>query len=548
MKIMGKLCLLMTILILTSACSKYHAEQAYLNKNEPEIKLPKIITEDDLLFHDGETVIGAQLKNPYSVKNMKIALHNINAYSTEHTTHIDIKTTHYYVKFIPESSDELDLLIKNESLILYQYPLDYSILKHGTYYHDPSVPSHMPTYQYASISVEQWHEVSKIGVKYTILDNLFIPKDADINSESIEQLVNKSMILTGNEDNYSQARTCKWTPSGRITSYDDILNSYIPLNGVKVRARRWFTTHIGYTDSKGMFKCNGSFDRPANYSIVWEGSSWNIRGWHIGQAYYNGPKRKGSWDLKIGGGKSLRYATIHRAVYRFCKGNVNGLRRIPNCKYINISYIDDSNDNILGDFYRCGLGVWSDIRIYGKFRGDYVKMSRIFNTTSHELGHAAHFFYNKYNGLKLKKEEELQLIESWANCAAYVLSNEEYKELGVDIDFQGLNYFKQYSNSGHYLPIFVDLIDDFNQGVNGGKIIGGEDLFKPKPGMINSFTYDVIFNMPVSMVQNMAFNSGSITDLKNQLYHYISAKPQISFSQYNLTPYTLNKLYEKYEK
>lgn len=42
---------------------------------------------------------------------------------------------------------------------------------------------------------------------------------------------------------------------------------FIPMGGVEVRARRWFTTHKGITDVNGNFVCDGTFERPANYSI-----------------------------------------------------------------------------------------------------------------------------------------------------------------------------------------------------------------------------------------------------------------------------------------
>ena len=153
--------------------------------------------------------------------------------------------------------------------------------------------------------------------------------------EAIETLVNESLRLTGNledeeiDGDGTMDTNTTWYPSGRITAYDNIVDDQIPLEGVKVRARRWFTTHTAITDENGYFACSEGFKNPANYSIIWEGSSWDIRDGDFVQAYYNGPKREGSWNVEIQNDnyKSIRFASIHRAVHRAMAGNTHGLSR-----------------------------------------------------------------------------------------------------------------------------------------------------------------------------------------------------------------------------
>ena len=67
----------------------------------------------------------------------------------------------------------------------------------------------------------------------------------------------------------------RWYPSGTVRIEDTELG-WQPVQGGKVRARRWFTTKTSITNSNGYFR-TGSFRRPANYSIVWETYQFSIR-------------------------------------------------------------------------------------------------------------------------------------------------------------------------------------------------------------------------------------------------------------------------------
>ena len=69
-----------------------------------------------------------------------------------------------------------------------------------------------------------------------------------VSSNFIEALVDKSLELTGNIDTEPETRASRYYPQGYIKAWDDIAQDYVPIGGVKVRARRWFTTRVGYTD------------------------------------------------------------------------------------------------------------------------------------------------------------------------------------------------------------------------------------------------------------------------------------------------------------
>ncbi len=350
------------------------------------------------------TELGEQLENPYSVENMKKALQALrpeNQLKSVAIEDFEIETTHLYVRFLPDNEEQFDVLKKDTLLDLFDYPLDYEIISSGCYYHDPLLPDSAITWQYTVVTPDYVFP----EIEYEILAELFIMEDDDddgvIDLKSTtasvsdwEALEDKALELTDNlEDEDSgeiilKGRRSKWRPSGRIRANGQ------NIVGCMVRARRWFTVHKGYTNSNGEFSCNGRFRRPANYSIKWERHYWSIRSGTWGQAYYNGPKQKASWNLNITGGKSLRYAFIHQAAYDYFYRNPFHTQIPFEKKWyrsdLKIGYHDEYHDDNLGDYakWRNWL-TWPHIRIYKGVSRDRTT-TEIYATTIHELAHAAH--------------------------------------------------------------------------------------------------------------------------------------------------------------
>jgi len=78
-----------------------------------------------------EIVLGNQLPNPYNYKIMEEAADNLYPEFT-------ITPNFYYVRFLPANIQELSVLLDNEELDLFDYPLDYEISQEGDYYQEPS--------------------------------------------------------------------------------------------------------------------------------------------------------------------------------------------------------------------------------------------------------------------------------------------------------------------------------------------------------------------------------------------------------------------------
>lgn len=270
----------------------YHEEEILSNEN----------------FQEDMIKLGKQLENPYSVSNMQKALSNLkksNLQAKTSETEIEVIATHLYIKFKPKDEDELGILKRDSTLVLYPYPLDFEIDEEGDFYRDPEVPDGQPTYQYCAIEIEKQ---LPDGVEAEIIEELFIP-DEDIEdlhgknygfNEIIENLVDESLRITGNleeEDKEEKGksnlyyRRSKWRPAGRITVEDDNLGK-IGIAGLKVRARRWFTTHIGFTNGGGYFSCDGRFRGKARYKLDWERHHFALRKGGFSSAQKTGPRGK----------------------------------------------------------------------------------------------------------------------------------------------------------------------------------------------------------------------------------------------------------------
>jgi hypothetical protein len=337
--------------------------------------------------HEGIIKLGKKLINPYSVENMQKAYQNLKNNGSL-KSEIKIKTTHYYVRFSPNSFDELAILQNDTTLELFDYPLDYELEEGGTFYHDPSVPINEITWQYCA--VESDYEFPNI--KYEILEKLYLPKNNKTKAlgkdaeQDIDMLIKESLTITGNIKASGDAPTTQsvnyWHPRGTIKvwdgdmgttiyaneifdhweyvpcdgvsaqknmqvnivkpgelcreavfriEYDTINGQWVPVAGCKVRAYSWFQVQYDLTDANGYFYISENFTGTVNYSIKWERNDFDIRSDNWGQAYYNGPQlEEQPWTLNIdSGGMSWVYAHIHRGAYTYYYANEWGIKSPP---------------------------------------------------------------------------------------------------------------------------------------------------------------------------------------------------------------------------
>lgn len=326
--------------------------------------------------------LSKKLENPYIVANMIRAYENLidnGQLKLSSVKKSDIKITHYYVRFLPKSFEELAILQRDSTLELYDYPLDYEIAEGGTFYQDPEIPLGEITWQYCAVE----KKFDFPNLQYEILEELFLPKvkrnDKGASSDETiwDNIETEALKITGNlskeitqSTNTKSIIRDKWNPSGTIKVWDaedgetrtttrvfdhweyydcdgddggidpmarviypdeqcqravyryittQTDGSYVPVEGCKVRAYSWFTTYSDITDSNGRFYIDETFKGHVNYSIKWERADFDLRSGNWGQAYYNGPRvEEEPWNLNISdNGLSWMYAHMHHGAYTY---------------------------------------------------------------------------------------------------------------------------------------------------------------------------------------------------------------------------------------
>ena len=211
-------------------------------------------------------VLGKKLQNPYSIENMTKAIEKVRPSKLK--SEGSLVANFLYVRFLPMNFDEMEILNNDTLLSLYNYPLDYEIVKMGQSYHDPNIPKNQITWQYTVVPSDYTFP----SITYEILDYIYIPTKDEYDIEK------EALILT---NNYNQDTSLHLkadiVPSGQILIQDDVFNKDVPAIRVKVRARNWFRIDNVYTNSEGNFKMTEEFNGPVDIKLIFENEHARIR-------------------------------------------------------------------------------------------------------------------------------------------------------------------------------------------------------------------------------------------------------------------------------
>lgn len=428
-------------------------------------------TETEFVTKEGQTVLGDVIDIPYSIDNLLVAYENLPIETKSQINLSDIQPTHYYIRFYPKSIAELDILRNIKPYVfLSETPLDRKIEVGGTSYHDPSIPEDLPTYQYTVVPVQRWAELEKtVPVESEILIKAYMP-DYDeayttkseekygLPPSAYEALMREAYRITGNEYDIIPETKASWTPAGRIRAYDDKTSSYLPVPGVRVRGSHLLNVQETLTNSNGVYVLP-SFNNSVSYKIIWESDEWDIRDGLTGQAKFDGPTQNNGWSPDIGTmhEKTVRYAATQRAAYRWYYGSIEGLLRPNMSSKLKICQRVEPKSH-RGVFTDVGLMGWHIETWIRDANGNYRTIHDSFESTAHEIGHAAHYSrvdsYNSYCE---------SMKESWATFVEGIVSHEEYGEYPdnyttVHDSWPNITFPK-------YTPIFIDLYDSVNQNL-----------------------------------------------------------------------------------
>jgi hypothetical protein len=439
---------------------------------------------------DEEPILGDKLDNPYLVDNMQKAADELAVNGIKSSCPLNIRTTHYYVMFKPKDMDEYEKIDNDERIGTSEdIPIDQQILVDGGNYHDPSLPDSVPTYQYCAVKADYPFDLE---VQYEILARLYIPEeDEDLNcnednEEYIDKLLDQAYKQTGNFDDVLdsegyKARRAKWYPKGRIELNDTRLNSNIGLQGIRVKARRWFTTRIMLTDFNGNYSTNKSFRRPCNYSLKFGRPNFCVRKHFIPGTYrVGGPKKTGDWNTVLASGYQRFAGHIFRGAQTYFYQNIGGLTNpYHGQRQVLIGYDDKMSNNKIG----INWIVLPIIRVARYFPGEgtlrELGSDVVYSTTCHEIAHSTHCFkLMNFSPIQFWQTDAF-VRESFCTGIEWFLTQREYQMRGI-ADYGTPTYswsirpaFLGYQNwtrgvSTDYTNIFINLIDDYNERVERG--------------------------------------------------------------------------------
>ncbi len=488
------------ILLVLSQCKTPIKELDLDNSNqvaleELEVESPPVETSEDAVSGESKPIVlGKQLENPYLVETMQKAYAKIQATGKTTTSpNFQITTTDLYVRFLPKDTAQYDLLQADTTLELFDHPLDFEIEQVGDYYQDPSLPDSGITWQYTVVKPDY---VFPENVEYEILAELFLPESAegeehDHNEASecnhtshlrltgganlLDALEDEALRLTNNweEPYYLKNAHCRrrcWTPRGRIRvrGRDGGVNrGWLPVVGVKVRARRWFDYHVGYTNANGFFSLRAfRRGRRANYSISFKNRNAKISSWGGFQTYHNGPKRQGDWNVDFEFGRNSKgwvRATLINAAREY---EVQRLRTgiyppwsdtRPHVNQINIRAIFSRGTGNLFSIRANRIKIWTLFD-----NGAAKETDDLYAVTFHELGHQSHLKYWGWMFLakRILRESYAEFIEFYFTRAYY--PNHPSVAGRRSIPNQDANRIRASTQSA-YTQLFVDLMDNTNQ-------------------------------------------------------------------------------------
>ena len=383
---------------------------------------------------DGPTVLGEKLNNPYTLAIMEAARMNLQSKGITPSVALNIRETHLYIKFSPKTELELEELMKDTTVTFYDCPMDYEKLVVGNWYREPGLADGVPTPQYAAVKTGYQFNTA---IAYSVMERLYIPEEDllligtyfDENLDYLSELLNEAYSIGGVPTGWENH--VLWPndpgsgdhgggtpppPNGRIMINDTRLGRDIPMEGVKVTANRWFTTYKGYTNSNGDYWLDGGFDRPADYTIVFERSGFTIAKNRLQRAKVNRSNiPDNQWSHTITDGLDRMHGHMFRGAYRYFYKDNGGLKRPFLSNGWQVVVVSQNNS---GHYWGSGVNAilipYLFVTQYSNGSTEYGS-DEIFSTTVHELANTTHIL--TMNGGPIQSSQVNGIIrESWAWC------------------------------------------------------------------------------------------------------------------------------------
>ncbi len=377
--------------------------------------------------------------NPYSLHNIQRALKFVEGANAP-----VLAPTHHYVRFLPQDSTHMYILIDSLDLDIFPYPRDWMLTSKEREVYKNAETNGFPWY-YCIVEPDFRMPVE---MESQFLDYAYVqpyipdgsPDDSipnrgqsyQLSDKIFAEVLDRSIEITGNAAPQAKTRANTLQLAARITyvSGESADPAPIPLKNVHVRVNWFLGTSNSYTNADGEAYMIGLPSGGGHHLIIWDNDKWKIRehqNWDKAKTEDSGD-RTGIWDLQIGGnnvGVNTRdemWATIHRALDAYYYGSypkTAGLIKFDSELNVWARYGEGGHADFSGSRGGDQIHVYST----NPYNNTFWPKTKILAMTFHELGHASH---HTAVGLLVSALVENRLCETWANGVQYAYTSSLY--------------------------------------------------------------------------------------------------------------------------
>lgn len=444
--------------------------------------------------------------------------------------------THRAIRIDIEDMKQLFQLLADTTLYIQFYPFNYEPVK-DSFIHKYN--SFIPSSNTEEVECQILDR--DLDTRYYLPIYVFWPKDKSIPNELNYDVLYNAFIPRQALNNETLSKGSYPSRDGRLMTYDNRLNQYVPLGNVviyytskvKTILGQWFILpNIASVNSNGEFHlaypATDQYLRiylANNKFIICEGNSSNVK---IILSDTLDNYITGSDSLEINLPTDFFLDVYKAAQYYFFQGNelLNQVEKYDTLgSAIDIHAIDNSSpDGYLGCFYNNSSPY---IEVFNAYKTNYTgASSKIFGTVNHELGHATN---RARVGQQVMSQTDTVIKESfasffgWYNVYQYYSSVATTHQIVNNICTQGRQTWTASSSNINYTPIYIDLFDNYNQ-----------HTYSSSP-----YNQDPISGVPINTILNFALGPTSFHNVYYPLASLIGS--YYTGSEYSafISPYSL---------
>ena len=325
--------------------------------------------------------------------------------------------------------------------------------------------------------------------------------------------------------------------TGTVLTYDNKLNRNVPLAHLKVEFSYGSNIYTAYTDADGYYTSGVELFNATTYMFTLQHNFWKIvrnnsvtpitisQG-TVGSALISNAEIEPRPKMIVLSSDYPDYR-VHRAMVYFYHGEHEITKHYYSGTGIKVQSMTEKDpEGNLGYFYPS----YTKDAYIAICNSDYND-SIFIGCVLHEMGHFCQYCEVNKNAYNFVKIHNL-LIESYSSYVGWLLGTKYYTDKDYVVynwmDITGSNGRQTWWNKdlaptkGHYSPLFVDLVDDYNQN----------------PNKTNVYNYDIIHGVPNIVITKVAKEATTWSSCKNILrsfvgQYYTSAELEEFFEPYD---------------